>query len=119
VTANYLAAKSLELAPSGIFSDMTPTLLVDNLDMCPLEGQGLLLNFLDEQEVRLGSLRPITTANGDLLERVYRGEILEALYSKLATLNLKLPPLRDRQQDIPVLVERFHPAQTTGLYRTR
>jgi len=107
LTPDYLAAKSLELAPLRILGELTPTLLLDNLDACPPEGQAVLLSFLEEQEARLGSLRPVATANGDLLERVYRGEFLEALYSRLATLTLKLAPLRDRQQDILILAEWF------------
>jgi len=107
VTANYLTDKSLELAPSRILSDRAPTLVLDNLDKCPVEGQTLLLNFLEDQQDRLGSIRPVSTANGDLLARVYQGEFLEALYSRLATLTIKLPPLRDRRPDIPILVERF------------
>ncbi|HEX9444100.1 MAG TPA: histidine kinase dimerization/phospho-acceptor domain-containing protein, partial [Candidatus Binatia bacterium] len=42
-----------------------------------------------------------------LLERVYRGEFLDALYYRLATLLLRLPPLRERQADIPALAGRL------------
>ncbi len=115
VTSNYLTDKGLELAPSRIMSDLAPTLVLDNLDKCPVEGQTLLLNFLEDQKDRLGSLRPVSTANSDLLARVYQGEFLEALYSRLATLTLTLPPLRDRQPDIPVLVEWFARDYATGL----
>jgi hypothetical protein len=62
---------------------------------------------LDEQEEQGASLRYLTTASGELLERVYRGEFLEALYYKLATLTLKLLPLRERCEDIPALANWF------------
>ena len=41
------------------------------------------------------------------MEKVYRGEFLEALYYKLATLTLKLQPVRERRDDIPVLADWF------------
>jgi DNA-binding NtrC family response regulator len=107
VTTRYLTEKALELAPSKMLTDVLPMLVLDNLDKCPVDGQNLLLDFLEDQEDRLGSIRPVTTTNEDLLERVYRGEFLDALYSRLATLTLKLLPLRERQPDIPILAEWF------------
>src|SRR5581483_11459656 len=69
--------------------------------------QPALLAFLEEAEERLADLRCLASANGDLLEKVYRGEFLEALYYKLATLTLKLPPRRERGEDMAALAAWF------------
>ncbi len=103
--ADDLAQKSVELAQCRLLPGSAPILLIENLDKCPAAGQWRLLSFLRDQEDVNGSLRYLTTASGDLLERVYRGDFLDALYYKLATLTLKLPPLRQRAEDIPALVQ--------------
>jgi signal transduction histidine kinase len=65
----------------------------------------------------LVQVRYLATANADLLRKVYEGEFAEALYYKLAMLTLKLPPLRERRQDIPILADWFarNCAKTLGL----
>ena len=105
INASDMAQKSIELAQCRVLPDGTLTLLIENLDKCPAAGQWRLLNFLRDQEETLGGVRYLTTASGDLLERVYRGDFLDALYYKLATLTLKLPALRQRTEDISVLVQ--------------
>jgi DNA-binding NtrC family response regulator len=102
--AEDLAQKSVELAQCRLLPDGAPTLLIENLDKCPAAGQWRLLNFLRDQEETIGGLRYLTTTSCDLLERVYHGDFLDALYYKLATLTLKLPPLRERTEDMPALV---------------
>ncbi len=80
------------------------TLFLAGLEGLNPYDQGSLLRFLEEEE-ELG--REIWTLSGssvDLLERVYRGEFLDSLYYRLATLTLQLTPLRERQDDLPVLV---------------
>jgi len=80
------------------------TLFLAGLEGLNASAQGSLLRFLEEEE-ELG--REIWTLSGssvDLLERVYRGEFLDSLYYRLATLTLQLTPLRERQDDLPVLV---------------
>ncbi|MBM2806451.1 MAG: hypothetical protein HW419_4344 [Deltaproteobacteria bacterium] len=107
VSADYLAQKRVEISAQRMINGAAPTLLVENLDKSLPTSQSLLLDFLEEQEEKVGPLRYLTTANGDLLERVYRGEFLETLYYKLATLTLKLLPLRQRCEDIPALAGWF------------
>ena len=107
INREFLAQTALQLSPSQPLADAAPTLQIENLDRCQPSAQSLLLSFLEEQEEKIGQLRYLTTAAGDLLERLYRGEFLEALYYKLATLTLKLPPLRQRADDIPALAEWF------------
>jgi two-component system, NtrC family, response regulator HydG len=83
------------------------TLILQNLDRASSAAQSVLLSFLHDAEERFDTIRYLATANGDLLERVYRGEFLEALYYRLATLTLKLLPLRERRDDIPILASWF------------
>jgi DNA-binding NtrC family response regulator/uncharacterized protein YuzE len=101
----YLSQKRAELSLQMELSSTSMTLVVESLDRCSPAGQSLLLRFLAELEGEADNIRYIATANADLLEKVYRGDLFETLYHKLATLTLPLPPLRDRQDDIPVLAE--------------
>jgi DNA-binding NtrC family response regulator len=101
----YLSQKRAELSLQTDLSPILTTLVVESLDRCSPAGQSLLLRFLAELEGEAQDIRYVATASADLLEKVYRGDLLEALYYKLATLTLKLPPLRERQDDIPVLAE--------------
>ena len=103
LSSDYLEQMSFELASLGGQRGATPTLLIENLDKSRLSGQSVLVNFLEQEKERHGGLRLLTTANGDLLERVYQGDFLDALYYRLATLTLRLPPLRDRREDIPAI----------------
>lgn len=105
INANDVAQKGVELAQCRVIPDSTPTLLIENLDKCPAAAQWRLLNFLRDQEEKHGGLRYLTTASGDLLERVYGGDFLDSLYYKLATLTLKLPALRERTDDMPAIVQ--------------
>jgi DNA-binding NtrC family response regulator len=105
--ADYWAQKGHQLSQSRLLNDAAPTLLIENLEKCHPGAQAIVLSFLQEQEERLGPLRYLTTAAGDVLERLYRDEFLDALYHKLATLTLKLPPLRERVVDIPQLADWF------------
>ncbi|MGH7798047.1 MAG: histidine kinase dimerization/phospho-acceptor domain-containing protein [Candidatus Binatia bacterium] len=113
----YLEQKSLRLSLQGNFNTLPTTLVIENLDKISPASQSLLVSFLEQADGKLGSIRYLTTASAELLDRVYRGEFLEALYYKLATLTLKLAPLRERAAEIPVLAEWFarRYAQTLNL----
>jgi len=84
-----------------------PTVYIRDVDAMELAAQSALLDFLLAEETHGRELRLIANARGDLLEKVYRGEFLDALYYRLATLTVKLPPLRDRPADIPLIAERL------------
>ncbi|MGE5218268.1 MAG: histidine kinase dimerization/phospho-acceptor domain-containing protein [Chloroflexota bacterium] len=108
VGEEYLSHKRSQIALQSEFSPTATTLVVENLDKCSSAGQSLLLSFLTGvEEAKSGAIRYLATANTDLLEYVYRGDFLDALYYKLATLTLKLPPLRERLDDIPALADWF------------
>jgi DNA-binding NtrC family response regulator len=101
-------AGRFELADTG-------TLLLDEIGEMPLPVQPKLLRALQEREVdRLGDTRPIrvnvrviATTNQPLFERVGRGEFRADLYYRLNVVPFSIPPLRERQEDIPQLVRHF------------
>jgi DNA-binding NtrC family response regulator len=98
----------IELANGG-------TAFFDEIGELPLELQVKLLRVLQEQELRpLGSLqririevRIVAATNGNLQAEVAAGRFREDLFHRLNVVHLNLPPLRDRKDDIPLLIERF------------
>jgi DNA-binding NtrC family response regulator len=91
------------------------TLFLDEVEDIPLATQIKLLRVLQEGEFeRVGgnktikvNIRIIAASNRDLQEVVRRGAFREDLYYRLNVVNIKLPPLRDRREDIPFLVNFF------------
>ncbi|HLL70132.1 MAG TPA: sigma-54 dependent transcriptional regulator [Pyrinomonadaceae bacterium] len=91
------------------------TLFLDEIDCLPLLAQTKLLRFLQEKEYRrLGSsktlradVRVITASNIDLEEAVKRGKLRQDLYYRLNVIPVRLPPLRERREDIPLLAQHF------------
>ncbi|MCL4462321.1 MAG: sigma 54-interacting transcriptional regulator [Firmicutes bacterium] len=91
------------------------TILLDEVSEIPLNLQVKLLRVIQEQEVmRVGSTKPmkldvriIAATNRDLEERVRLGEFREDLFYRLNVIPIIVPPLRERKEDIPPLIEHF------------
>ena len=91
------------------------TLLLDEISEMHPRLQAKLLRAVQEREIdRVGGSQPIkvdirllATSNRDLEEEVRQGNFREDLYFRLNVVNIELPPLRERQQDIEILAEHF------------
>jgi DNA-binding NtrC family response regulator len=91
------------------------TLLLDEIETISPRAQVQLLRVLDDGMMEpLGSDRPrkvdirlVTASNADLEEEVRRGSIREDFYHRIMVLSVVVPPLRERAEDIPLLVSRF------------
>jgi DNA-binding NtrC family response regulator len=77
--------------------------VVEEIEKLSVSAQSKLLNFIEEVGTTSVECRFLATTKIDLLEKVYQGEFLEALYYRIATLSLKLPPLRERRNEIPTI----------------
>jgi transcriptional regulator with PAS, ATPase and Fis domain len=91
------------------------TLLLDEIGDLPRDIQLKLLRFLQEGEIQpLGESRParvdvrvIAATNRDLERMIAAGEFREDLWYRLNVVELHLPPLRERREEIPLLIEHF------------
>lgn len=91
------------------------TIFLDEIAEMPLDTQSYLLRVLESGEfMRVGSskvqktdVRVIAATNVDLEERVRRNKFREDLYYRLSTVPIKVPALKDRREDIPVLFRKF------------
>lgn len=91
------------------------TIFLDEVGELPLETQARLLRVLESGEfIKVGSskvqktdVRVVAATNRDLLEGTQRGKFREDLYYRLSTVPIKVPPLRDRKEDIYLLFLKF------------
>ncbi len=91
------------------------TVFLDEISELPMDLQAKFLRFLQEKEIRkIGEanttkvdVRVIVATNKDLKELVEQGKFREDLYYRLEGIRLNIPPLRERKDDIPLLVNYF------------
>ena len=91
------------------------SIFFDEIGNVPLETQAKLLRVMQEREfMRLGGMetirvdvRIIAATNVDLKQMTEEGRFREDLFYRLHVINVQLPPLRERKEDIPVLVQHF------------
>ena len=99
---------TLELAHKG-------TLLLDEVADMPLETQGKILRVLQEQSFRrVGGdtevevdVRVIAATNRDLQQEMSAGRFREDLFYRLNVVPIRVPPLRERREDVPMLARHF------------
>ena len=116
-------AGCFELAEEG-------TLLLDEIGEMPVGTQAKLLRVLEERKLRrLGSklespvdVRVLSATNQDPDEAVARGQLRSDLFYRLNVFNIHMPPLRERKEDIPAIVDsmlvdmnRKHGREVTGV----
>jgi two-component system response regulator HydG len=91
------------------------TLFLDEIGDLPVDLQAKLLRALQEREIKpVGSndrvpidVRVIAATNRDLEDAIRKGQFRQDLYFRLNVVQIKLPPLRDRKHDMPMLVTSF------------
>jgi len=106
--ADRLRLGQFELASGG-------TLFLDEIAEMPVDTQGMLLRVLEERGFeRLGGtklissdVRIIAATNRDLQVAMQRGEFRPDLFFRLNGFRIEVPPLRDRKDDIPLLVQHY------------
>lgn len=102
------------------------TIFLDEIGDMAIELQSKLLQVLEQQEfVRVGGLNTITidvrivcATNRDLDQAIAAREMREDLYYRLNEMTITLPPLRDRPEDVPLLVEHFLTKYTEAYSKT-
>lgn len=102
------------------------TIFLDEVGELPLETQARLLRVLESGEfIKVGSsktqktdVRVVAATNKDLLELASRGRFREDLYYRLSTVPIKVPPLRERKEDIHLLFRKFA-ADFSEKYRSK
>lgn len=103
-------------ARAGVFESVgAGTLFLDEVGELPLDLQPKLLRILETGEFRRvggnrtlrSQARILAASKRDLKQEVEQGRFREDLYFRLAVVPITIPPLRDRREDIPALVENF------------
>ena len=108
---------------AGLFEEAEKgTIFLDEVNSMALPLQTKLLRVLQERQLRrVGdtktvaiNVRVLGATNESLLEKVKDGKFREDLYYRLAVIPIELPPLRDRPEDIPLLVQHFLKKSAAG-----
>lgn len=116
--ANTARVGRFEMADKGI-------IFLDEIAELPADLQAKLLQVLQEHQFeRVGDNRVIKTdfrliaaTNRDLSEAIEQGTFRQDLYYRLNILQIRIPPLRERQEDIPFLIEKMNELESLSLNR--
>ena len=115
-----------EKSTTGLFEESDGgCIYFDELGNMPLEIQNKLLRVIQEKEVlRIGSSKPISldfrvicATNRDMDQMVTEGKFKDDLHQRINVLQIMIPPLRERVEDIPVLLEHFATILANGQER--
>ena len=99
----------LEMADHG-------TIFLDEIGEMTLRMQGLLLRFLEtgeiqkvgaERVVRATDVRVMAATNRSLRDLITQGQFREDLFYRINVIHIEVPPLRERREDIPLLIDYF------------
>src|SRR5687768_4527603 len=102
--------------PGKLESAHMGTVFLDEIGEMTLRMQGLLLRVLETGELqkvgadgagRVVNVRVVAATNRDLREMIKQGTFREDLFYRLNVIHIVVPPLRERRQDIPALVDQF------------
>lgn len=106
---------SKDLSQSAIMKADGGTLFINEISDMPMDCQNRLLQLIQKQEYSpIGSTEPmhanvriIASTSHDLEEKIANGTFNSDLYYRLNIININIPPLRDRNNDIPMLAKHF------------
>lgn len=117
--AVYSASMPPGVIESSVFASLRDahggTLFVDEIAALPLETQAALVRAIQDRELRPPGgaetipidVRVVAATNADLRKMVEEGRFREDLHYRLNVIHIVIPPLRDRKEDLPPLVEHF------------
>jgi two-component system response regulator PilR (NtrC family) len=100
----------------GLIEDAhSGTLFLDEIGEMPLSLQAKMLRFLEDKKIRpIGSsseidvdVRIVSATNKEPSDMLQKGDLREDLYYRLSTFEIKLPSLKERKEDIPLLIDHF------------
>jgi DNA-binding NtrC family response regulator len=117
--AVYSASMPVEVIESSLFGSVRDankgTIFFDEISVLSLESQAKLLRLIQEREWRApgspeslqADVRVVAATNADLRKMVEETRFREDLYYRLNIINIALPPLRERKEDLPLLIDHF------------
>ena len=116
----FLAQLKSELQENGEAAQSGRTLFLDGIDELDLESQKILLSILPDGEIGENSssrARVIASTSRNLEKEIEAGRFRKELYFRINGVCLRLPPLRDRKEDIGIFMEHFLAKHATELGR--
>ena len=116
--ADFKRVGRFEMADKGI-------VFLDEIAELPVSLQAKLLQVIQERQFeKVGDNRPVKTnfrliaaTNRDLPERIREGNFRQDLYYRLNIFQIQIPPLRERREDIPLLIDQINRLEAVGMNR--